>query len=150
VKRNNSRTVDETPREKLNVSGQLAACLTSRCRQDSVTITALELIGQPGFSFKIVLNETAAVFLRADDQRRNFRVAGVSCEDDHTGNALAATVSKERIDIRYHSGFLDERVRRLAGALLSDPRVGLHPGHKSLLTRPGAGRAVTRRTGICG
>ena len=80
-------------------------------------------ISQPGFSFKVVLNETAAIFLRIGDQHRDFKVEGVSYEDDYAGNALAATVSEDRIDIRFHRAFSDERARGLALLLLSAPEM---------------------------
>jgi hypothetical protein len=63
----------------------------------AIMVRAMNLIGldriqnlltQPGFSFKIVLNETAAIFLRSEDQHRDFKVEGVSYEDDYAGNAL--------------------------------------------------------------
>ena len=82
-------------------------------------------------SFKMVLNETAVIFLRTEDQHRDFKTDGVSYEDDYKGNALAAVVTRtgiDNVDIRFHSAFTDERVRNLVAGLLSKPEMGFLKG----------------------
>jgi hypothetical protein len=43
-------------------------------------------------------------------EHRNATIAGLQYLDESMGNALAATVKPNQIDVRYHKTFTDERV----------------------------------------
>lgn len=62
------------------------------------------------YSFKAVLNEGGIAFFPTAIQHRDMKVYGLSYEDDYKGNALAAMLSPNRVEIRYHAGFTDIRV----------------------------------------
>lgn len=74
---------------------------------------------------KCVVNDTDAVFFPGAIQHRDVKVAGVSYEDDYRGNALAATVSPRKIDIRFHKAYDDTRVQRIFSQILASPEVAL-------------------------
>ena len=64
-------------------------------------------------SGKFILNESAIIFFSTAEQHNSVKLHGLSYEDDYRGNSLAGTFSRERIDIRFHRDFSDERVRAL-------------------------------------
>jgi hypothetical protein len=66
---------------------------------------------------KVVFNRTGAIFFPATEQHRDQRAPGISYEDDHKGNALAALLTDKHFEIRFHPAFSDEQVRELLGAL---------------------------------
>ncbi len=68
---------------------------------------------RPGGTVKFILDETAIVFFPAAQQHREVKVAGVSYEDDYRGNAVAGLVTPERVEIRFHRDYSDERIRSL-------------------------------------
>jgi hypothetical protein len=70
---------------------------------------------------KFVLNETGVLFFPATQQHRDMKLPGVSYEEDHRGNAVAGLMMPGRVEIRYHSGFSEERIRGLWRRLLADP-----------------------------
>jgi hypothetical protein len=51
------------------------------------------------------------------------KVQGLDYEDDSNGNALAAMMSPGRIEFRYHHAFSDERVKKIALAILNHPEL---------------------------
>jgi hypothetical protein len=72
-------------------------------------VAGAELLGrQP--TVKFILNETAIVFFLAAVQHRDVKADGLSYEDDYRGNAVAGIASPERVDIRFHQAFSDERI----------------------------------------
>jgi len=74
-----------------------------------------------GYYFKLVLNETAAHFFPHTTEHRDATQLGLCYKDDSLGNALAATIKRRQIDIRYHRAFSDERVRTIVQRLLDCP-----------------------------
>jgi hypothetical protein len=90
-------------------------------------ITGLELVSSlldGGIhTIKLVFNESGAVFFPATEQHRDQKIPGVSYEDDYLGNALAAILSYERMDIRYHNRFADTRVVQLVTELIDHPEL---------------------------
>lgn len=67
---------------------------------------------------KMVFNERAAIVFEAERQHREMKAEGVSYEDDYKGNALAAIVRRDLIEIRFHRGFADSAVARMVRTLL--------------------------------
>jgi hypothetical protein len=92
---------------------------------DEMKVTGIESIKQyleqPGYFVKCLLTDSVAVFFPGSIQHRDVKRDGVSYEDDYRGNALAATVTPGRIDIRFHQGFNDEQVGSICRNLLSCP-----------------------------
>src|SRR5215470_10336923 len=66
-------------------------------------------IAKGGFSAKMVCNEDGAIFFPASQQHREQKVENVSYEDDYAGNAVAAMLAPQSIEIRYH------RISRMNG-----------------------------------
>ncbi len=90
----------------------------------------VELLGERRGSLKFILNDTGIVFFSPTLQHRDIKLSGLSYEDDYRGNALAGLIKPERVEIRFHSAFSDERVRNLWSRVLR------HPG----LAQAGLGR----------
>jgi hypothetical protein len=74
-----------------------------------------------GYVVKLIAHEHAAAFFSRAAEHREIKVQGLNYEDDSKGNALAAMMSPGRIDFRYHRAFSDERVKRIALAMLNHP-----------------------------
>ena len=77
----------------------------------------------PGYFVKCLLTDFAAVLFPGSLQHRDVKRDGVSYEDDYRGNALAATITPGRIDIRFHKDYADDRVRRICHELLQSPEM---------------------------
>ena len=92
-----------------------------------MTVSGIESIAhyieQPGYFVKCLLTDSAAVFFPGSVQHRDVKKGAVSYEDDYRGNALAATVTPGRIEIRFHQDYGDERVRAIARDLLRSPEM---------------------------
>lgn len=70
---------------------------------------------------KMVFNERGAIVFPVSHQHREMKAAGVSYEDDYKGNAMAAMLRRDAIEIRFHQGFKDAEVCRIVAALLALP-----------------------------
>lgn len=79
------------------------------------------LTTQEGFSAKMVFNNAGAIVFPTDLQHRDQKGPAISYEDNYTGNALAAMLAPEPIDIRYHKEFSDARVTEIVRILLAEP-----------------------------
>lgn len=75
------------------------------------------LLGCESYSAKMVFNEHGAIFFPVKAEHRDQKLDGVSYEDDYRGNALAAMLAPQKIEIRYHKAFSDERVARIISDL---------------------------------
>jgi len=83
-----------------------------------------------GRSVKFILNESGIAFFPATQQHRHVKIRGLSYEDDYRGNAVAGLITQERIEIRFHRAFSDQRIRSIWSRLLMTPEVakaGLGP-----------------------
>lgn len=74
--------------------------------------------------FKLLANESAIAFIPTTTQHRDYKAHGLNYDDDHGGNALAATVSPGRVDFRHHQSFSIERVRQIVEAMRRQPEFG--------------------------
>ena len=81
----------------------------------------LETTKAQHFSLKMVFNSEGAIFFPASSQHRDMKAAGISYEDNYKGNALAAMLAPNRIEVRFHSAFKDQQVARILAALLQLP-----------------------------
>lgn len=72
---------------------------------------------------KMVFNEAGAILFPVAQQHRDQKAPGVSYEDDHRGNALAAIVIADRVEVRLHSAFSNERVIAIIEAMIALPEL---------------------------
>jgi len=76
-----------------------------------------------GKTLKFILNDNGIAFFPAAQQHRHVKIRGLSYEDDYRGNAVAGLITQERIEIRFHSAFSDERIRSIWSRLLMTPEI---------------------------
>ena len=78
----------------------------------------LNAVSQDGYFVKCVVNSNAAVFFPGSVQHRDVKREGVSYEDDYQGNAMAAVIKPNKIEVRFHSGLFrrdgEEDIFRIA------------------------------------
>ena len=90
-------------------------------------ITGIEIvqeqIQQDGYFFKAILNDSGACFFSGKTQHSTVKVNGLSYEDDYKGNALAAIIKNNLIEIRNHRDFGVPHVESIIKALLQDPQL---------------------------
>lgn len=82
-------------------------------------VIGVELLKNKRDTLKFILNDRGIVFFPATQQHRDIKMPGLSYEDDDRGNALAGLVTPERVEIRFHGAFSDERVRGLWSRVLA-------------------------------
>jgi hypothetical protein len=70
---------------------------------------------------KCIANSSAAIFFPGSIQHRDIKREGVSYEDDYQGNAMAATITPGKIEIRFHKDFSDDSVRSIFQSILALP-----------------------------
>ncbi len=70
---------------------------------------------------KMAFNDRGAIIFSIAHQHREMKADGISYEDDYKGNALAAMLRREQIEIRFHQGFKDADVARIVESLLALP-----------------------------
>ena len=70
---------------------------------------------------KLVLNFSGAICFPLEQQHRDQQAAGIRYADDSAGNALAAIVRPDQIEIRGHRDFSPESVATLLGQLAAQP-----------------------------
>jgi len=88
----------------------------------------------------MVFNQNGAIFFPVIHQHRDQKADGISYENDEKGNALAAMLGPEKLEIRYHRHFSDQRVATIVGSLLDHPELSfmrswqvLYQGRKILI-----------------
>ena len=105
---------------------RLHTCLaeTPRGRMKALGIESInDEIGTEGYFVKCIVNSSAAIFFPGTIQHRDVKREGVSYEDDYRDNAMAATITPGRIDIRFHQSYPDETVRTIFEELLRLPNM---------------------------
>jgi hypothetical protein len=90
-----------------------------------MTVTGAEhleaLLAGRVYEVKMVFNGHGAIVFPADRQHREMKSEGISYEDNYAGNALAAMVRRNAIEIRFHRAFGDKAVGRVVVELLAMP-----------------------------
>lgn len=81
------------------------------------------LLREADFSAKMVFNGVGVIIFPVSAEHRDQKMPGISYEDDYRGNALAAMLSRGKIEVRYHEMFPDENVRALLAALFAEPEL---------------------------
>ena len=74
-------------------------------------------------TLKFILNDSGIYFFPATQQHRDSKLHGMSYEDDYRGNAVAGMVMPDRVEIRFHKAFPDERIRTLWRSVLASPEL---------------------------
>jgi hypothetical protein len=82
------------------------------------------LLTQPRGTLKFILNESGIIFFSGTQQHRDIKLHGLSYEDDYGGNAVAGLVLPERVEIRFHNAFTDDRIRTIWRTVLKIPALG--------------------------
>ena len=72
---------------------------------------------------KMVFNANGALLFPSSRQHREMKGDGISYEDKYAGNALAAMVRRDAIEIRFHKQFSDATVASIVRILLSQPQL---------------------------
>lgn len=81
------------------------------------------LLHQQYFSAKMVFNSHGVIIFSVHQEHRSQSAANVSYEDNYKGNALAAMLAPNKIEIRYHKSFTDNRVAEIINALKQEPNL---------------------------
>ena len=84
-----------------------------------MNVVNADLLAQTSGSLKFILNESAIVFFPATQQHRDTKSHGLSYEDDDLGNAVAGNVMPDRVEIRFHQAFTDDRIRAIWRSVLA-------------------------------
>jgi hypothetical protein len=85
--------------------------------------SGIELLKERHGSLKFILHDSGIVFFPAAQQHRDIKTAGLSYEDDYLGNAVAGTITPQRVDIRFHRAYSDERIRALWSRVVKVPEI---------------------------
>ena len=88
----------------------------------------LTLTTEEHFLFKAIVNESGAVFFPHSQEHRDATQFGIRYADNYEGNALAAMIKPGRIEFRFHKQFSDDRVRKIASEMLTDPLLSFAAG----------------------
>jgi len=72
-----------------------------------------QLRAEPFYAAKAVLNAQGIIFFPENREHRDQKAAGISYEDNYKGNALAAMIRPQRLEIRYHQAFVDKEIATL-------------------------------------
>lgn len=88
----------------------------------------LPLLESDYYLFKLIANESGVVFLLRTSEHRDAGRAGIRYADNYTGNALAAMVKPGVIEFRFHQGYSDARVQKLAARNLSHSELSFAAG----------------------
>jgi hypothetical protein len=83
-----------------------------------------------GYVVKLVANDRTAVVFPRTSEHRDIKMSGLTYGDDSKGNALAAMLSPGRLEFRHHRAFSDERVKRIAEAILEHPDMAFARGSR--------------------
>lgn len=83
----------------------------------------LNVVSKDDYFVKCIVNSDAAIFFPGSVQHRDVKREGVSYEDDYRGNAMAAVVKPNKIEVRFHSHYSDETVKRIFSELLRLPEL---------------------------
>jgi hypothetical protein len=88
-----------------------------------MNVTGIELLKEARGSLKFILNDSGIAFFPATQQHRDVKTSGLSYEDDYRGNAVAGLITPERVEVRFHSAFSDERIRGIWSRVLMIPEI---------------------------
>ena len=76
-----------------------------------------EEAAKPYFSAKMVFNAKGAIFFPVTREHRDMTGPEIRYRDNYLGNAMAAMLAPNRIEIRFHQGFNDSQVAKIIQSL---------------------------------
>ncbi|MDR3460604.1 MAG: hypothetical protein P4N60_24510 [Verrucomicrobiae bacterium] len=94
-----------------------------KARSITMHVTNADLLDHAQGTVKFILNDSGIVFFPATQQHRDLKSHGLSYEDDYRGNAVAGLVMPDRVEIRFHKAFSDDRLRTLWRKVLAMPEL---------------------------
>ncbi len=69
----------------------------------------------------MVFNSNGAIFFPVNKEHRDQKSDRISYEDNYKGNALAAMLTPDKIEIRFHQEYSDTEVALIISALKQQP-----------------------------
>ena len=69
---------------------------------------------------KAVFNEHGIIVFPRHVEHRTMKRAGITYEDNYSGNALAAMIRPGEFEIRYHKSYSDRRVAQILSAIAAE------------------------------
>jgi hypothetical protein len=88
-----------------------------------MNIVNADLLNRQQGTVKFILNASGILFFPATQQHRDTKSHGLSYEDEYRGNAVAGLVLPDRVEIRFHKDFSDERIRAIWRGVLLSPEL---------------------------
>lgn len=88
-------------------------------------IDVAAVLRSPGYQFKAVFNEGGIILAPVRVEHNTLKAPGISYEQNHKGNALAAMIYQGQIEIRGDPAFRLERVRNILSRLRRLQPLGL-------------------------
>jgi hypothetical protein len=82
-----------------------------------------EEAAKPYFSAKMVFNAKGAIFFPVTRQHQDMTAPEIRYRDNYLGNAMAAMLAPDKIEIRFHQAYKDDQVARIIQALKQQPRL---------------------------
>jgi len=74
---------------------------------------------------KMVFNNQGAILFPVTREHRDAKAEGLTYEDNYAGNALAAMLHRDLIEIRFHKSYNDRDVARMINQLKVMPELAL-------------------------
>ena len=71
----------------------------------------------------MVFNTKGAIFFPVSQEHRDMTGPEIRYRDNYLGNAMAAMLAPEKIEIRFHQGFKDDQVTRIIQTLKEQPAI---------------------------
>ena len=73
---------------------------------------------------KLVFNDRGFIAFPTPTQHNTMKAEGISYENNYRGNAMAAMLKPDAIEVRYHEAFSDARVELILSQLLAETSLG--------------------------
>jgi hypothetical protein len=80
-----------------------------------------EEAAKPYFTAKMVFNAKGAIFFPVTREHRDMTGPDIRYRDNYLGNALAAMLAPDKIEIRFHQSYKDDQVVRIINSLKQQP-----------------------------
>ena len=78
---------------------------------------------KPYFSAKMVFNAKGAIFFPVTREHRDMTGPEIRYRDNYLGNAMAAMLAPNRIEIRFHQSYKDHQVAKIIQTLKQLPEL---------------------------
>ncbi len=71
----------------------------------------------------MIFNAHGAIIFSVKQEHRNQKAEFIFYEDNYKGNAMAAMLAPNKIEVRYHQAFSDKQVARIISTLKDHPEL---------------------------